>query len=178
MIKINLLPVRASKKREAGKQWIVLLVLVLSGAVIGNYFWMTETDKRVEQVKARNAKYTADLATLNKIIGEVKNIKAEKAEIEKKLKALKKLKDDRRGPVRVMDEIATLIPQRVWIGSWEELNGTVTFTGSGQSHEEVANFFHKLRESKFFSGVALKNQRMVGEGKVDFIITATVNYSA
>jgi type IV pilus assembly protein PilN len=178
MIKINLLPVRASKKREAGKQWIVLLVLVVAGGLFGNWMWMNETDKKVLEVQARNAKYATELATLNKIIGEVKNIKSEKAEIVKKLNALKKLKDDRRGPVRIMDELATIIPQRVWIASWEETGGSLNFTGSGQTHDEIANFFHKLRESKFFTNVTLKSQRLAVEGRIDFTITCTVNYSA
>jgi hypothetical protein len=36
MIRINLLPVRAAKKREFGRQQLILFGLILFGAVLGN----------------------------------------------------------------------------------------------------------------------------------------------
>lgn len=180
MIKINLLPVRASKKREAGKQWIALFVLVTAATLGGNFIWMNETDKKVQAVHARVKRYKDDLATLNKIIGEVKNIKEEKEAINKKLDILKKLKDGRTGPVKVMDEMATLIPQAVWITSWTEDGGggNMTINGGGKNYDEVANFVKKLRESKYFTNVTLKTTRQVGENRCDFLVTLTVNYAA
>lgn len=178
MIKINLLPVRASKKREVGKQWLAFFALTLVAAAIGNYFWWNDAQVRLEAINTRIKKYEEDVATLNKIIGEVKNIKKEKAEMEQKLGVLKKLRDGRVGPVRVLDELAGVIPQRVWITNMEEGGGTVTFAGSGASHEEVANFVKKLKTSKFFSNPILKSSRQVGEAKVDFTITCSVSYSA
>lgn len=179
MIKINLLPVRASRKREAGKQWIALFVVVIVATLIGNGIWYNETEKKVTAVKARVKRYQDDLNTLNKIIGEVKNIKQEKEAITKKLDTLKKLKDGRTGPVKVMDELATLMPQGVWIGTWDEgAGGHLSFSGSGKSYDEVANFAKKLRESRFFTNVTLKGTRQVSENRCDFTLTLTVNYAA
>jgi len=42
MIRINLLPVRAVKKREMGRQVLVLFAVVLLGAGLGNYFWYAD----------------------------------------------------------------------------------------------------------------------------------------
>ena len=178
MIRINLLPVRASKKQEAGKQWLLLFALTLVGALVGNYFWWSQTDAKLELINARITKYQQEVATLNKIIGEVKNIKAEKKAMEDKLLVLKKLRDGRTGPVRVFDELATLIPQRVWLTNYEEGGGTVNFAGAGSSHEEVANFVKKLKSSKFFSNPQIKSQRQTGENKVEFNISGAVKYSA
>jgi type IV pilus assembly protein PilN len=178
MIKINLLPVRASKKRELGRQWLVLLALSVVAAVVGNYLWWNQEELALQAVRSRITKYEQDVATLNKIIGEVKNIKKEKAEMEQKLGVLKTLRDGRTGPVRVLDELTALLPQRVWLQSMEEGSGKVTFVGVGSSHEEVANFLKKLKSSKFFSAPVLKNTRQSGENKVDFSITCTVKYSA
>jgi len=178
MIKINLLPVRASKKREAGRQWLVLFALVLLGTGVGNYFWLNDTEKRLEQIDERTKKYKADVETLNKIIGEVKNIKTEKEEIQKKLSALKVLKEGRTGPVRIMDEFSTLITPRVWIYSWDENAWNMSFTASGTSHDEVANFVRKLKSSKFFTNVDFKGSRQAGENRVDFTFTCTANPSA
>ena len=39
MVRINLLPVRVSRKKEAGKQQLILFALVLVLGVLGNYLW-------------------------------------------------------------------------------------------------------------------------------------------
>lgn len=179
MIRINLLPVRASRKREAGKQWIALFILVVAATLVGNGILYNETTKKVAAVNARVKRYEDDLATLNKIIGEVKNIKEEKEAITRKLDILRKLKDGRTGPVKVLDELATLIPQGVWIYTWDEgSGGGLTFTGAGKSYDDVANFAKKLRDSRFFSNVTLKGTRQVNENRCDFTITLSVNYAA
>lgn len=177
MIRINLLPIRASKKREAGKQWIVLFALAVGITLAVNYYWFYVTDAAVQLVKARVNKYNSDLQTLNKIIGEVKNIKDDKAAIEKKLGVLKKLKDNRTGPVKVMDEVSTIIPPKVWLTSWDENGGSVTFQASAATLDDVADFLSKIKASKFFTNPILKNTR-AGDSKVDFVITAQVKYSA
>lgn len=176
MIRINLLPVRQSRKREAGKQWIVLFAITFLAAVVGNYLWWSETEKNHEAIKSRIAQYQQDVATLNKIIGEVKNIKAQKAEMEKKLETLKKLRDGRTGPVRVMDELANIIPQRVWITNYEDAGGSVAMAGSAGNHEEVSTFLKKLKASKFFSAPVLKYTRQAAENRVEFQISAGVRY--
>lgn len=178
MIRINLLPVRVSKKRELGKQWLVLFALVLAGAGLGNYFWWKDSADKVQILRARVAKYQKEIATLEKIIGEVKNIKEEKAEMERKLAVLKGLRDGRTGPVRMMDELSGLLPARVTLTAFDEKDGTVTLTGYGASHEEVATFLRQLKGARFFSAPVLKSARATGETKVDFVITCHVTYSA
>jgi type IV pilus assembly protein PilN len=178
MIKINLLPVRASKKRELGRQWIVLFVIVAIGAAGGNWYWLHVTTEHVEDIKKQITRNEKENKNLEKIIGEVKDIKKEKEDMKQKLGVLNKLKAGRQGPVRVMDELATIIPPHVWLTSWEEVGGLVTIQGSGLTHEEVANFMRKLRESKYFDNVTLKSDRMIHDNQVDFNITCSVKYAA
>jgi type IV pilus assembly protein PilN len=178
MIKINLLPVRASKKREVGRQWLVFFALVVTASAIGNWFWLSSIEDKLGQAKKLIAKYEGENAELKKIIGEVKDIKKEKDEMKQKLGVLNKLKDGRMGPVRVMDELATIIPARVWINTWEETGGAVTMMGSGVNNEEVASFMRKMKESKYFDNVNLKSLRLVRDNEVSFTITCSVKFAA
>lgn len=179
MIKINLLPYRASKKRELGKQWIVLFSLTLAGTLLGNFFWMSETDKAVAALNARIKKTEEELATLNKIISEVKDIRQQKEAMTQKLDVLKKLRDGRTGPVRMLDELATVIPPNVWLQSMKEGGGRITFEGGARSHEDVANFMKKLKSSNLFSAPELRTARAEGDGNsVRFSISCAVKYSA
>ncbi|HLL53702.1 MAG TPA: PilN domain-containing protein [Myxococcaceae bacterium] len=144
MIRINLLPTRQVKKREAGKQIIALFAAVLIAALAGNYFWY---DAR-EQERARNQdrinQTRARIADLEKVIGEVNNINKRKKEVEDKLKILDDLRKGRSGPVRMMDALATATPKKVWLKNFDESQGLVSLKGAALSHDDVAEMMRGL----------------------------------
>src|SRR5438477_7989115 len=178
MIKINLLPVRAAKKREFGRQQIVLFVLLLVLAGIGNYLWYTRVDNELASLDKQIASTRAEIAQLEKTIGEVKSIKDDKKALEDKLKILDTLKKGRTGPVKVMDELATLIPQKVWILDYTESGGGVTMVGQASSYEDLSNFSKKLKASTHFTNITIKTARQRPDGTVDWTVTCNANYAA
>jgi type IV pilus assembly protein PilN len=178
MIKINLLPVRAAKKREFGRQQIILFALVLVLASIGNYFWYSNVETQKEQLDQQIARTHAEIAQLEKTIGEVKSIKEDKKALEDKLKILDTLKKGRVGPVKVMDELATIIPQKVWVLEYAEAKGEVSMTGSAVSYEDLSTFSKKLKASKHFHEITIKKATQRADGAVDWAITCTADYSA
>ena len=178
MIKITLLPVRAAKKREFGRQQIILFALVLVLASIGNYFWYSNVESQKEQLDQQIARTRTEIAQLEKTIGEVKSIKEDKKALEDKLKILATLKKGRTGPVKVLDELATIIPQKVWIVDFAEQNGAVSMNGAAASYEDLSSFSKKLKVSTHFSNITIKTARQRVDGTVDWIITCNTNYSA
>jgi type IV pilus assembly protein PilN len=179
MIRINLLPVRAKKKREFGQQLLVLFALVLLGALIGNYLWYRQVDDRLTQVDRQIDTTRAQITQLEKTIGEVKNITQEKKALEDKLKILDTLKKGRTGPVKVLDEISTIIPAKVWINEYGEQAGVASLKGSAVAYDDLSIFAQKLKSSKFFSEVSIKKaSQKTDSGTVDWEITCRVNYSA
>ncbi|MCY1020714.1 PilN domain-containing protein [Pyxidicoccus sp. MSG2] len=144
MIRINLLPVRAVKKREMGRQVLVLFALVLVGAGVGNYFWYADRDDELTRHRQGIAQTRAKIAELEKVIGEVKNINARKAEVEKKLAVLDSLRKGRNGPVRMLDALASATPKKVWLRTFNESNNSVAIDGAAVSHDEVAEFMRGL----------------------------------
>ncbi|MFP2960130.1 PilN domain-containing protein [Myxococcus sp. 1LA] len=144
MIRINLLPVRAVKKREMGRQVLVLFAVVLIGAGVANYFWYANRESELATHQQGVAAAKAKIAELEKIIGEVKNINTRKAEVEKKLAVLDSLRKGRNGPVRMMDALASATPKKVWVKSFAESKNAVSIDGSAVSHDEVAEFMRGL----------------------------------
>ena len=144
MIRINLLPVRQVKKREIGRQLLVLLALVVVGALLGNYLWYDalESDRKANADQINKTKQK--IAELEKVIGEVNNINARKKELEDKLKVLGELRKGRSGPVRMMDALAQATPKNVWVEGFDEKGNAVKLTGSAFSHEDVAEFMRGL----------------------------------
>jgi type IV pilus assembly protein PilN len=180
MIRINLLPVRAAKKKEAGRQQLILFALAAVLLLVCNFWW---SHSRAAELTARQDKVRrtkADIAQLDKIIGEVKNIKAQQAAVKDKLAVLDKLKAGRQGPVHVLDELATITPKRLWLRRFEEKGGAVTLDGAAISIDEVSAFLAALKKSQYFGAPELKRTVSKADGKaklVDFQITATLNYT-
>ncbi len=178
MIRINLLPVRASKKRELGRQQLILLAVILIAAVVGNYFWYQQRDNELQKAQQRIASTQAQITLLEKTIGEVKSITQEKKALEDKLKILDKLKRGRTGPVKMMDELAMLIPTKVWLKDFTEQNGGVAFVGAAASYDDMAIFIKRLKASKHFKDVSLKHSQQTNETTVEFNILCTADYTA
>jgi type IV pilus assembly protein PilN len=182
MVRINLLPVKVSKKKEAGKQQLVLFAAVLVAGLLANWAWGAS---RAADLKAREAKLARtrdDIAQLERIIGEVKNIKDAQQELQKKLDVLDKLKQGRTGPVRMLDELATVMPRQLWLSKLDEKAGQVTFAGTAVSIDDVSEFMSRLKQSKYFTKVELKKTTAVkGTGRserlVNFEISATARYN-
>jgi type IV pilus assembly protein PilN len=179
MIRINLLPVRVSKKKVAGKQQLILFALVAVLGIIGNLLW---TQSRAGELRSRQAKLRRtqeEIEQLERIIGEVKNIKDQQNALKAKLDILERLKAARSGPVRMLEELATITPKKVEIRKMEEKGGAMTFDGSAASIDDVSAFMAALKTSKYFTGVELKKTAAVTKSAfriVDFTITAAVNY--
>lgn len=178
MIHINLLPVRAAKKREFGRQQLVLFVLILVLAGIGNYFVFGRFQSQLKSLDKQIASTRAEIAQLEKTIGEVKSIKEDKKALEDKLKILDSLKKGRTGPVKVLDELASLTPEKVWILDFTEQNGGVTMIGQASSYEDLSTFSKKLKGSTHFTDIYIKGARQKADGTVDWTILCKANYSA
>lgn len=182
MIHINLLPVRVSKKKAAGKQQLLLFLLVVVGGFLGNFLWASA---RAGDLAAREAKVKAtraEIQSLDRIIGEVKNIKDQQAALREKLDILGTLKAGRTGPVKVLDALATVTPKRLWLTKLEEKGGAITFQGSAATIDDVSEFMTALKANPHFSGIELTKTAATAKKErgleyVDFTLSARVDYA-
>ncbi|MCC7380252.1 MAG: PilN domain-containing protein [Deltaproteobacteria bacterium] len=183
MIRINLLPARKRKGTETVQQQLLAFAAVLVLAIVACFVWWAlkakEADGRAETKKAKEQ----ELAQLDKIIGEVNEFTTKKKELEEKLQVIQSLKKGKTGPVRALDDLATEVPNRVWLSKIEEVSGRMIFEGNAIDHEDVSAFMKALQKSKYFTGVVLGYSRSAKSSKVgvsfyEFKITCAVNYSA
>lgn len=181
MIRINLLPVRVSKKKVAGRQQLYLLALAVVLVIAGNFVWSSARSDALQSREQKLRRTRDEIAQLERIIGEVKDIKAQQQELKDKLAVLDKLRAGRQGPVKMLDELATIVPKKLWLKKMEEKAGAVSFEGSASTIDDVSAFMSALRRSPFFSAVELKKTAARSEGRfrtVEFSVTASANYTA
>jgi type IV pilus assembly protein PilN len=145
MIHINLLPVRQEKKREVGRQFLVVVGGALFVTLLGNWLWYDGLASEEKKNAQRIASTQARIAELEKVIGEVDKINARKKDVQGKLAILSDLRKQRTGPVRMLDALSTAIPKKVWLTGFEEKANAVKMTGKAASHEDVAEFMRGLQ---------------------------------
>jgi type IV pilus assembly protein PilN len=144
MIRINLLPVRQVKKREAGRQFIVALAGFLAIALVGNGYWfyLVQTDREKQQRLLDDTRARID--QLKKVIGEVDNLNRRQKEVKEKLDVLRELSKRRAGPVKLLDALALAIPKKVWVVGFDETSAAVKMTGAAESYDDVSEFMKGL----------------------------------
>lgn len=181
MIRINLLPVRAKKKRNTSIYQLIamtggLALALLVAATVHFYYegQLAEQDKKI-------ADADIEIKRLEKIIGEVKELDQQKSRLINQLAVIDKLEKGKRGPVRVLDELSTAIPKRVWIVQFRENGGALSMTGAAIDNADISEFMRAMQKSPYFSDVQLKfTQADVREGVsvYNFEIGCRVNYAA
>ena len=178
MITINLLPVRASKKAERGRQLLVLAALVLVLTGVGNYVWYSSVHNDLDAKNSQIRRTRDQIAELDKIIGQLNSVKQATKALKEKLDILETLKKGRGGPVKVMDELAMVIPNKVWLQDFVEQDGNIALKGSAVAYEDLSNFSKKLKSSKHFKDIVIRRATQGGNGTVDWEIGCRADYSS
>jgi type IV pilus assembly protein PilN len=112
-------------------------------------------ESRISSTRSRIARTEAEFAKLQETLAKIEQYQQRKDEIQRKLAVIAELEKSRKGPVRVLDEVATRIPDRLWLTSLSMKTGVVELTGYGLDNEIIAAFMTSLEESEFLSGVEL-----------------------
>jgi type IV pilus assembly protein PilN len=155
MIKINLLPVRAAKKKETAVQQIsifcICFVLVL--AVIMSMYFV----KRLQISDTKNDISTAN-NTINALklkIGKLEELKTLKEQVKKKLDVLNQLRKNKTGPAQRLATLSDSAPEQLWLTSYSETNSDIKISGLALNEELIASFMRMLEASADYMGVEL-----------------------
>ena len=155
MIRINLLPVRAAKKKEtalqqlfiAGASFLVVLVVIVS-------LWLVKLGQisgTQNDINAANAK----ISELKTKIGKLDEIKKLKNEVKKKLDVLAELRKNKTGPATRLATLSDVTPDQLWIESYRETGTDIKISGMAYNEELIAQFIRALEASPEYEKVEL-----------------------
>lgn len=161
MIRINLLPVRDIKRRNAIKNQLIffagafisyLSILALIG--LFQYNKISVFEKQVQILQQEKQKYTV---TLN----EIKKLEEEKKLIETRIGVIKQLKESSSLTVHILDEVANLTPnRRMWLSGMSQGGNSLKVSGMALDNQTIAKFMDDLEGSQYINNVALSNSSM------------------
>jgi type IV pilus assembly protein PilN len=177
MIEINLLPVREARRKADIRQQVMQLVLVVlvAAGVIG--FVHSRMRDQISMAQMRVSQMEHDIEQFKPQLEQVAAFKKQKAKLQRKIDIIEGLDRARKGPVRVMSEIAKRAPERLWLTSLGTKGNHITMQGESLDNELVALFLGDLGDSRYFDNVDLDSTKMEqsksgGLKVVDFSITA------
>ena len=181
MIKINLLPVRAARKKETAIQQLVIAgVVVVVIALIVTSLYMV---KRVQVSETKDDITSANnkIKELKTKIGKLEELKTLKEQVKKKLDVLSQLRKNKTGPAQRLSLLSDLAPERLWLTGYSESGQEIKLSGIAFTEELIAQFMKALEASSDFMTVELvvSEQTMVAETKLKkFDITMKLESAA
>lgn len=160
MIRINLLPVREARRKANLRQQALMLGAAVGGALVVCLVLHTAIAAQISGEETRIAEAQVELKKLEDTLQEVERYRKEKEDIEAKLEVIARLEKNRQGPVRIMDEIATRTPERLWLSDLKLNDGVLEMKGTSTDNEVIAAFMTSLSESPFLSQVELQETNL------------------
>jgi type IV pilus assembly protein PilN len=174
MIRINLLPVRAAKKKESVRFQLTVAGLITFMVLAVSFALYFSAGSEASALSAELRRGQDELVQLKKKIGELSKIKAQKKIVEDKLDVIKKLEAARTGPAELFDMISESIPDKAWIKSFKDRGPKVILQGYAASDEVVAEFMRRLQRNKRLKGVELEVVKSEVDRKTNIEIVSFV----
>jgi type IV pilus assembly protein PilN len=160
MIRINLLPVREARRKANLRQQGGLLAAAVLAGLAASAMLHVKITASISSERTRVAAAEKELAELENTLKEVERFRKEKEEIERKLAVIDRLERSRTGPVRILDEVATRMPERMWLTDMKLSGGELSLGGYGIDNETIAAFLTSLEDSEFISNVQLEKTEL------------------
>ena len=160
MIRINLLPYRAARKKEniriqvnvfLGSVFIVILLVVWANALLGG---------KIKDLNSEIASTREQVAKYKKINQEIAEIKKKLEVLDRKIKVIESLQAGRKAQVQNLDSLyQLLVEKRMWYNQIEERGDRFSLKGIALDNHTVADFMTRVEKSDRFQNVRLSTIR-------------------
>ncbi len=157
MIRINLLPFRAARKKENIRRQVSIFMLSLVFLLIIFFYYNFSLGKKVDRLNANIKDTKTELAKYNKINDEIAQIKKKLNNLKKKLAVMDTLETNRFEPTRLLDTMTqVVVAKRMWFTKLESKGDKVKINGVALDNKTVADFMVRLEDCGLFNDVDLK----------------------
>ena len=175
MIRINLLPYRAARKKENIRRQISLFLLSCILVFAALFFYNMSLQKSIDALDTKIKNSKTMLAKFEKQAKEADRIKKELNKLEKKIDVIKSLETSRKAAVLMLDDMTKMVAQktsisesdlssnkdgkpvkRLWFTSFQAKGDNIDIKGIALDNKTVADFMTRLEVSKLYKNVNLK----------------------
>jgi type IV pilus assembly protein PilN len=181
MIRINLIPVEETARAAGRRKDLAIGTLVLGVVVVGflaAHLWQGA------RFAAANRQLRLVSEQLKEIAGpyaDVTRMEQQKQELREKLHVIGQLEAKKVGPVRILADLSSATPDKLWLTEFADTGGALKLTGLGADEQTVADFLRRLGVLPFFQSVDLDETSQVdleGAKLKKFVIRGQLDYGA
>ena len=174
MIRINLLPHRAEKRKAQHIQFIAFSVIaVILGAFIVGFVHVTIM-AQIDNQERRNAYLTKEIAVLDKQIDEIKKLREQTKSLLARKNVVENLQSTRADVVHLMDQMLRILPDGVYLKSLKQTGNTISIVGYAQSNARVSTLMRSIDDSPWLESptlVVISAQSVAGVRLSEFSLT-------
>jgi type IV pilus assembly protein PilN len=155
MIRINLLPHRELARAARRRQFNLLLGIAVAAGVVTVVLGHTVIAARQSAQDARNAFLEQEIAKLDSQIGEIKKIREQTQALLARKQVVETLQSNRTEVVHLFDQMIRLLPDGLYLKSFNQVGDMVTISGYTQSSARVSTLMRSLDDSPWFEAARL-----------------------
>lgn len=155
MIRINLLPHRAEKRRARQIQFIAFsgISLVLGALVVGMVH--VAISSQISYQERRNQYLKQETAILDKQIAEIKKLREQTEALLARKTVVEELQTTRSDVVHLMDQMLRILPDGVYLKSIKQTGNRININGFAQSNARVSTLMRSIESSPWLEKPSL-----------------------
>jgi type IV pilus assembly protein PilN len=147
MIRINLLPHRAEKRRARKTQYIALAVAsALLGALLIALV-QGFLSAKISYQERRNTYLKQEIAVLDKQIEEIKKLREQTNSLLARKNVVERLQSTRTDVVHLLDQMLRILPDGVYLKTIKQTGSKITMVGYAQSNARVSTLMRAIEDS-------------------------------
>jgi len=178
MIRINLLPHRAEKRKAQQIQFIAFSVIsVILGVVIVGLVHVALL-AQIDNQNRRNMYLNKEIVVLDKQIDEIKKLREQTKSLLARKTVVENLQTTRSDAVHLLDQMLRILPDGVHLKSIKQSGNKISLVGYAQSNARVSTLMRSIEDSPWLESPILNEIRAVivngsrlGEFTLTFILT-------
>ena len=177
MIRINLLPHRAERRRAQRKHLGILagVVAIIAIVIVGLVHATIATQIAVQT--DRNEFLKREVADLDKQIEEIKKLKDDISALLARKQVIERLQSDRAQAVYLLDQLVRQVPDGVYLKSVKQTGLKVNLAGYAQSNARVSTLMRNIASSPYLENpdlVEIKASTVGNKRVAEFTLNFTV----
>ncbi|MEA2464119.1 MAG: hypothetical protein QOJ98_1866 [Acidobacteriota bacterium] len=128
---------------------VLIIACLVVGVLAALAYWYINR-RELKQQEELAAQRSAQAQKLESIIKEVDDYQKRKDSLQQRIDLINQLKQNQKGPVRIMDQISRDLPDLVWLDSLDITAGRVTLAGRGLNPNAIALFIENVKNDPYF----------------------------
>jgi len=151
MIRINLLPHRAEKRRARQLQFGILSGIFLVAGIVIVGLVHAAIDSRIAYQQRRNEYLKQQIVVLDKEIAEIKKLREQTESLLARKTVVENLQSTRSSVVHLLDQMLRILPDGIYLKSLKQTGDKISLAGYAQSNARVSTLMRSIEESPWLN---------------------------